>query len=198
VFACVCWGVWTRKIFSTLPATIRFDAQYVRIFVLSLLAMENLFPHSWQQKGFSPVCVRMCTVKLLTTENHFPHSCQQKDFSPVCVRMCFVRVLTPENLFPHSLQQNVFSSMPSHVHGQVAGNGKSFSTLLASKKFFLQYVFAYASLECWDQKIFFNTPINKKVFLHNVFAYAWSSCSHRKIFFSTLLATKRFFSRMCS
>jgi len=93
---------WTRKIFSTLPATIRFVTEYVRIFVLSLLAMENLFPHFRQQKGFSPVCVSMCTVKLLAVENHFPHSWQQNVFSPVFVRMCFVRVLTPENLFPHS------------------------------------------------------------------------------------------------
>ena len=101
--------------------------------VVRWLGWENLFPHSWQQCGFSPVCVfsPMCAKYVFSpvcvcvqygftpsfspvcVQYGFPPSFSpvrvQYGFSPVCVRMCLVRSLGWENLFPHSRQQYGFS-----------------------------------------------------------------------------------------
>ena len=94
---------------------------------------ENLFPHFWQQKGFSPVCVRMCVVRKIffhtpgnkkvflqcvfarawssgLTGKIFFHTPGKNKVFLQCVRMCLVRWWARENIFPQSWQQCDFLS----------------------------------------------------------------------------------------
>ena len=54
----------------------------------------------------------MCIVKLLDWENIFPHTWQQNCFSPVCVRLCMIK-LADWLFFPHCWKSNCFFAVAS-------------------------------------------------------------------------------------
>jgi len=101
-----------------------------------VLGSENLFQHSYQQKGFSPQCVRLCLVKLLSPENLFFHTPGNKK---VFLQNVFVSEFSGGwhgKIFSKLLATKaIFSTMCSLMLGQAAGTGKSFSTFLKTTAF---------------------------------------------------------------
>ena len=94
----------------------------------------------------------MCTAGLLEWENYTWSSDR-----------------TGEIFFHTSCNRRFFPSVGTHVRGQDAGSGKSFSTFLTTKRFF-----------------------------SSVCSHVLGQCAGLGKSFSTLLATKRFFSSVCS
>lgn len=49
---------------------------------------RNLFPHTLQPCGFTPVCIFSCFLRLDLRLNFLPHSSHSNGFSLVCVSKC--------------------------------------------------------------------------------------------------------------
>ena len=82
---------------------------WILMWLFSMLDSENVWSHSLQECGFSPVWIFMCCFRLPDWETILSHSLHTCGLSPVWILMCPFRWSDWENVLPHSLQECCFS-----------------------------------------------------------------------------------------
>ena len=106
-----------QKFFSALLATLCSFQVYVGISVVRVLRSENLFPHSWQQKGFLQ-CVFACAWSGCRKGKIFFHTPGNNKVFLQCVFACAWSARWTGKIFFHTPGNNkVFPSVCSHVLG---------------------------------------------------------------------------------